>query len=172
LEKARAARYDTYFNVFACENWVRYTTCENFRLRLFVSGAGTARIAAREGVLAQTEFVLPEGGEMVLPFSPGSARAVWPEIADGARLLGGAYEADAEARDVRIVVNVCTYRREEYVRRNVAALRTGILENPDSPLGTRLCVFVSDNAGTLGALPGARIFQNPNAGGAGGSPGD
>ncbi len=163
-----AARYDTYFNVFACEKWTRYTTCANFRLRLFVSGTGVARLMARKGALAQAAFDLPAGGEVVLPFLPGSAGAVWPEIAGGARLLGGAYEADADARDVRIAVNVCTYRREEYVRRNIAALRGSILENPDSPLGTRLCVFVSDNAGTLGTQPGARVFQNPNAGGAGG----
>lgn len=161
-------RYDTYFNVFACEKWTRDTTCINYKLRIRVLGKGTARIVSRKEICAEAAFDLPDGGELVLPFEPGSSQAVWPELQGDARLLGGCYEADADAQAVRIAVNICTFRREKYVCRNVAAIRTQILENRDSPLGKRLGVFVSDNGGTLDALPGAYIYKNRNAGGAGG----
>ena len=167
-ESGGAISYDAYFNVLACEKWIRYAACANFRIRVHVAGRGRARIMAREGALSEKEFNLPGGGEIVLFFDASAAKIVWLELSGGARLASGAFEADADAREIWIAVDICTYRREECVRKTVEALRTAVIENPDSPLGGRLSIFVSDNAGTLGDLPGARVFQNRNVGGAGG----
>lgn len=163
-----AGRYGGYFNILACEKWMRYTSCTNYRLCIRVAGRGLAQVMATSGALAEQEFDLPEGGVLTLPFDPAGAKAAWLVLPEDAQLLEGAFEADAEPRDVRIAAAICTYRREGYVRKNVAALKRDILENPDSPLGGRLSLFVSDNAGTLGDLPGAQVFVNRNAGGAGG----
>ena len=51
--------------------------------------------------------------------------------------------------NVNIAVDICTFKREEYVERNMNVLKKTILENTDSPLYRHLYVLISDNAKTL-----------------------
>ena len=158
--------FDTYFNIFACALWKKYTTAEGFVLRVFCRGAGKLRVVADGKVICSAEARI---GENVMPFDPGEAQAVWLEAGAGADVQGGEFIAEeADLRDVDIALDICTYRREEYVRRNIDLIRKEIWENPESPLNGHLAVYISDNAATLGDIPGARVFINRNVGGSGG----
>ena len=74
--------------------------------------------------------------------------------------------------NVNIMVDICTFKREEYVYRNLNLLKEQILENPESPLYRHLYVHISDNAKTLdtsiadGTI--VKVSPNKNAGGVGG----
>lgn len=158
--------FDTYFNIFACAMWKKYTTAEGFALKINCRGDGELRIACPDGIIVRAPA---HDGENLLAFDAGGAQAVWLEAAPGVEVLGGEFIAErCVSRDVRLALNICTYRREEYVYRNIALLRDAVCENPASPLGRNLDIFISDNAATLSDMPGAKVFVNRNVGGSGG----
>lgn len=161
-----SASYDTYFGHFPAALWKKYTTADDFSLRLRVTGRGTARVFA-DGREIAAQDVGP--GEAAIPFNAGDAACVYLRLDSGLTLESGCFEAAAgSARDVNIALNICTYRREEFVRRNMDILRHSVWDNPDSPLGSHLSAFISDNASTLEAIPHARVATNKNVGGSGG----
>ena len=71
-----------------------------------------------------------------------------------------------------IAINICTFRREPFVKRNLELLRKYILQNPDHEMYGHLQVFISDNGKTLDipalADEQVHIVPNKNVGGAGG----
>ncbi len=89
---------------------------------------------------------------------------------------GGSYDAEADEQSLRpvdIAVNICTYRREAYVRRNIDILRKSIIGNEDHVMHGHLKVYISDNGNTLPQETGdgsddIKITGNRNVGGAGG----
>ena len=80
---------------------------------------------------------------------------------------------------VNIGIDICTYRREPYVLRNLTQLKERLLEREELNAAFHIRVYVADNGKTLGShqkiqeiCAGSqgkiRIFPNKNAGGAGG----
>lgn len=85
------------------------------------------------------------------------------------KIFGGSYSAtDIPCAQVNIGIVVCTYKREPYVRQNVARIRAFLAENQD--MVEHISVFVIDNGHTLSPsdVEGAMLFENPNTGGSGG----
>ncbi len=91
-------------------------------------------------------------------------------------LFGGAYETagqeEADARPVDLAIAICTYRREEFVERNISMLEREVFEQPRSVLHGHLKAYVADNGRTL---PPDRwdpehvvLMPNHNSGGSGG----
>lgn len=90
-------------------------------------------------------------------------------------LYGGAYETEKgekEARPARLSLGICTFRREEFVKKNVGLVLKNIIKNPRSPLYGNCEVYISDNGQTLPAdtfsNANVHLFPNKNLGGAGG----
>ena len=73
---------------------------------------------------------------------------------------------------VNIAAGICTYRREEYIKRTLHLLTDAFLHNRDSLLYGNLKIFISDNGNTLNCDKIQEEFiscvYNKNAGGAGG----
>lgn len=94
-------------------------------------------------------------------------------LEDGGTLYGGRYLTSARADEqVRAALNICTFKREEYVTRNVQNICDILLDDPKSSIRNDLEVFVVDNGQTLkGLLPEhehVHWFPNRNYGGSGG----
>lgn len=90
-------------------------------------------------------------------------------------LISGCYSADyTPSYSPYIALGICTYKREEFLIRNLQAITDNIINNHDSPLNGHIEIFVADNGNTLDNYPDVipcehiRIFPNPNTGGAGG----
>ncbi len=92
-------------------------------------------------------------------------------------LRGAFYVKEAlRRREIGIGIDICTYRRESYVERNLKSLIHGLLTGEEA--GKRLQIYVVDNGKTLGSyapvqelfstLPQLHLCENPNFGGAGG----
>lgn len=194
LNRGQSLSLDTYFNVFSIEKWIKYTRLSNLRLRLSLTGRFRVRVFCkrltadgvvsglvdeREGLGDGRDAGRDAGGvEIGLPCA-GSERGVYccelEALEDGCVFTGGAYETDlpeCELNPVSIAVDICTFRREAFVTRNIALLNDEIIQNPSSALYGCLELFISDNGQTLDAssLSGDRvhIFPNRNVGGAGG----
>ncbi len=90
-------------------------------------------------------------------------------------LLSGAYHTNAleeEINPVELVLGICTFQREEFLKKNVNLVLNQVIGNSDSPLFNHVEVYISDNGQTLSADTFAsdriHLFPNKNAGGAGG----
>lgn len=87
------------------------------------------------------------------------------EDTDVKELIDGWYETDSmPVRSPYIALGICTYKREEFLLRNVHSLMDNIINNPDSPMHNRLEVYISDNAGTI--IPGmpSSEYTDPSLG--------
>ena len=74
--------------------------------------------------------------------------------------------------ETNIAINICTFKREPFVIRNIDILHSSIIDHPDNPLYGHLQIYISDNGKSL---PKQRlnnetvhIVENKNVGGAGG----
>lgn len=97
------------------------------------------------------------------------------ESSDGAELLSGAYctEIDqGEITPVELALGICTFQREDFLKKNVNLIIRQIIENKQSPLHGHVEVYISDNGQSLAEdtfkNKKVHLFPNKNAGGAGG----
>jgi len=181
-------RFDTYFNCFSVAKWRKYTRLDNLQLQLELKGAFQVSLmhmysmytgpfenvfceqVCRAGERTTFEFDIPwEAWDRgIVCF-----RLYSLEPEDNV-YYGGRYATEVDEsrlNPVDIAIDICTFRRERFVQRNIALLKRGIIDNPDSPVHGHLDVFISDNGQTLeAALSDDRVhvFPNKNVGGAGG----
>ncbi|MEE0800072.1 MAG: glycosyltransferase [Gemmiger sp.] len=184
LSAGSQVAFDTYFNSLSSDKWRLYTTAHDFGLELQLSGRLRVRLCSRQlvndisvpTVLEETvvdceaeqsfRFAFPANAGGMLYFELQALR-------DDARYYGGRWTCEAgEEQNVKIGLDICTFKREPFVMGNIARIRRAILDNPASPMHGHLEVFVSDNGKTLdrAALNSdtVHVVANANLGGAGG----
>lgn len=90
-------------------------------------------------------------------------------------IRGGYYFTDVDEEklnEVKLALCICTFKREKEIDRNMNMIIDNLIENKESPLYHNVSVYISDNGHTLGAdrygNERIHIFENKNAGGAGG----
>lgn len=177
---------NTYFNSFSVAKWKKYTTLNNLRLRLTVTGelqlcvrhACKMNGKLRDKVIAEARICAKEKQDVAVSLPLEETAGIYyftlKAVGDRAYLWGGAYETEveeSELADVKIGIGICTFRREPYVTHNMDVLKQHILENPQNPMHGHLEVFISDNSKTLPeslTTDTIHVFPNRNLGGAGG----
>lgn len=172
--------FDTYFNLFSLAKWSKYTLAAAPEVSLTLWGSGEIFLMGtwadgREAVLDRVDYDAKETPVRLTLRIGAQSDAAYCYVGITARtdtrLLNGAWEeadGDAALRDIRLACCICTYHREEDVKRNVRKL-DGAMREPDSPLAGRLEIFVVDNGHTLNGedIP-AHVITNPNYGGSAG----
>lgn len=187
FEKKGVANFDTYFNGFSIEKWKKYTQIGQVSLVLVLQGEFeiTLRnkektnkiISNREHFSRRIRSETPH--EFVFPFNPYENKGLYcfslESFSEDARLFGGWYStelAEDQLREVNIAINICTFRREIFVKRNLNMLNEKILQNAENELSSHVHVFISDNGKTLDIVSleneKVHIVPNKNVGGAGG----
>jgi GT2 family glycosyltransferase len=187
MSKGAVIGTDTYFNVCSVGKWFTYCDIKSVILKIRYSGMVKIDVLYADYDVdgyGQSLLVCEElssdtdnGTDYEYRIEPVYSGVVYYRISalsDGARLLDSWYEAVpiGSEKDAVLALNICTYKREEFLLRNVGILKDKFLDNIDSTLYGRLKVFVTDNGNTLdcGALSSndVHICYNPNVGGAGG----
>ena len=179
---------DTYFNSFSIGKWRKYTQLENLTLRLELAGKFQVQVVHWE-MIGKKRFchVLSEkvcrasereAFDFDIPVDMSERGIVCCSLyalSEGCALYGGAYStqiAPERLNSVDIAMDICTFRREAFIERNLILLYRDIIENPDCDLYGHLDVFIADNGGTLDirhlGSDRVHIFPNKNAGGSGG----
>lgn len=144
----------TYFNRFDAPFWSRYTSASGFFLAFTAEKPGTVTVTSDpDGRREERSF--GAGESVSIDVSDDSEALV--DFVGGGAVSGGFFAKEHVPNEVRLALDICTYRREEFVRRNIEALRK-----------TQADIFVIDNASTLGAVEGAKVIPNRNVGGSGG----
>lgn len=183
--------FDGYFNFFSLDKWRKYTLIEDLWLHIELSGFSELRIMNdRREINAYSldpkerksyDIEFPYGNQKlkrVLWFRLISPEGSEPDMAG----ITGYFYTRTDRRDLRavnIVADICTFKREAYVLRNLRQLKQRILDREDLEVSRHFQIYIVDNGRTLdkhgeiseliGSLNGrATVFPNKNAGGAGG----
>lgn len=187
LPQNQTISFDTYFNSFSIEKWKEYTIIENLSLNLNVTGK--CRIDLYEATLINGEvharLLLSKDSN----FQETEITLSFPEIQslhgicyftvtsddEPCKITDGFYGTEINSESinrVKIGIGICTYKREQFILKNLKAIQDTILDNPESELRDNLEIIVSDNGETLQnynySHPKVKIFPNINAGGSGG----
>lgn len=182
----------TYFNALSIRKWREYTTAESFSLVLHLTGSGTVRLTKADtldyyprGVSDKTPVEFSWSGldktEVVID--------VPSDIDGNPSIVGFTIETDSEVilsdsywmalvpedKVRHVVLSLCTttFKKEEYVLRNVDLFNRFIANSDDEDIRSSMYMHVVDNGRTLNAeeveiAPTIKLHANPNAGGAGG----
>ena len=187
LDQYGAVEFDTYFNGISAEKLFKYTAIEKIILKLKMNGLFRITLMRKEklGPSIMTEFVSEtvvssEGQtrEFLFEFDCKNTSGMYCfkilSMENGGRYYGGEYCAEISAnkiREVKIGVDICTFKREKFVEKNIKNLTDAFLNNETSPLYRNIEIFISDNAKTLPEELNSKfihVFKNKNVGGAGG----
>ena len=179
---------NTYFNSFSIAKWAKYTRLDNLCLELDLTGAFQVQLVHWEMIGKKTfQHVFAEHVcraderqtfKLAIPMQMAARGVVCCSLyalGEECALHGGAYvtEIDPDGlNEVNIAIDICTFKREPFIERNLALLNREIIDNPDNDLHGHLDVFIADNGQTLDiprlSSDRVHIFPNKNAGGSGG----
>ena len=189
--------FDTYFNSLSVSKWRKYTTAYDFSLCVKIKGRFEITLfnsilrtrnmfddcdesaAVRNNIVYRRiiQSDVPEIFEIPYGLNDyqGALTFSLKALKDDSVYYGGWYNAAVDETtlyDVFLAVNICTFKREIYIQKNLDNLMHTVFEKADSDLFGHLRVYVSDNAHTLPIddinNEYIRIVPNKNVGGAGG----
>ncbi len=173
--------FDTYTAVFSLDKWTRYAFVGEVFLSVKAKGKFLLSIFRRfydaQGGNAQkdercyfAEFT--DETTVSLPKGEGICYFVLNAKTDG-EFYGAEFFTEKPCEnEVKLCAIICTYKREEFVKKNLKTLKERLIDDKDNALYGKFKVIVADNGQTLD--PNAfnsdeiTIFPNKNAGGAGG----
>ena len=184
---AGACDFTTFFNALSVAKWREYTVAERFWLHLELRGAACTVQQTHAGRLDTQAFDVV-GSRTQVPASDE-----WREVnlqlaidatdvlvgfrietAGALELRGSYYSAEVDkslVRPVELAIATTTFRKEDYVQKNIALVQDKILSSNESA-ARHISMHVVDNGRTLDAAAlsggGITIHPNDNVGGAGG----
>ncbi len=173
LKDGESVTFDTYYNAFSHIKYKKYTDIKRVTCKLETDGAGIARILryVKDGqpeILAEKEIA--GCGALCADVSSiedkGFLYAQFTARGDCEVVSGGWHADIGRARPVKIGIVICTYKREQYLRRNIENLRKYMNDIEHKFFD----VYIVDNAKTIDADfgDGIKVIPNSNTGGSGG----
>lgn len=178
--------FTTYFNALPVKGWKKYTSAKKFGLHVSLRGSCKITLTRADAYSFYSEPVAgseieigdSEGWQSLdieLPSSDSNVlEAFWIECDTPVELGEAYYFADVDEKDVRNVeLALCTttFKKEEFITRNVDIIKKSILGSPDD-IAEHFSMHVVDNGRSLDSevIEGDRVFLHPNdnVGGAGG----
>lgn len=180
LETGSVMRTDTYFNALSADKWKKYTSAQGFSVTIQLKGK--VRMEFYSKILVSDEIEEIKIGETIVSLDGGETTVEVPDsqmqgivyfqltALEPSVFYKGWYSCENHAvRPVKIALDICTFKREEYVLRNCRLLKNKADRDEDFK---NFEIFIIDNAKTLKreSFPNEnlRLFPNANAGGAGG----
>lgn len=172
--------FNTYFNLFSLHKWRTYTEVRDLRLHLESRGKSHLQLFActrdhKVRQLSEYELYGETSGDFEFSYNEKDD-FLWfsyEKISDDAELLYASYVTeDLPLHHPQIAIDICTFRREPYIKRNLTVLKQAILENPSCPYRDQFQIYVVDNGQTLEKeeveTDKIHLIPNINAGGSGG----
>lgn len=175
LRQNATVSFDTHFNLLSHTKYVKYCGIRNVMLRLHCRGNFYVNFYHKSpknenSLFYSTRFTDELEATLNIGSLPqtGYVYFTLTALTEG-EIYGGDYSTDTEPRNnVKLGVVICTYKREEFVHKNLRVFCEGIAADP--AFAERLHVFVIDNARTLQLPenPAYTVVPNRNLGGSGG----
>ena len=186
FKKYARSKFNTYFNSFSINKWQTYTKISSLHLKLRLKGSFVVRVFS--GVLDDKSTIdsrilmekVEGDGEKIMniPISATQNGSIFFELEaleDNCEFYGGEWLTTIEESKInaaKVAIVICTYKREEYIERNITTINDRLFANDGSSLKNDLFIYIVDNAKTLDvqkfSSPNIQVIPNMNAGGAGG----
>ena len=170
LQRGDTLDFLTYFNSFSSIKWKKYTTIKEVSVELYVQGDFEITFVLQDG--KGKKFLLSEeiaGGHYARSFpieeiEQGILGFQLRALGDAGSFISGAYYGEFATFERKTIgAGICTYKREEYVLKNIEVLRALRQKLPELEL------VVVDNGRTLNVQnPEVSVIPNKNFGGSGG----
>lgn len=178
--------FTTYFNALSVEKLKRYTSATSFSLTLETKGSGFTYIQTKADVFSSSPCEV-QGTDMGVSASSDWTVHSFDLLAEEDSILvgfkiitsgdlyirSGSYsiEFDHELRDVELMLSTTTFKKEDYIKANIAKIKDEVLGSSED-IASHFRMFVVDNGRTLDVSDlqgdGVSICPNDNVGGAGG----
>ncbi|MCR4661332.1 MAG: CDP-glycerol glycerophosphotransferase family protein [Clostridia bacterium] len=178
LNKGESISTDTYYNAFSIEKWLQYTICKSFTINLKCEGSFKLEIINKilkdDGDVEVNNLIEQEYKDNYSLNIPTVESGIIcfniTSLENGVKFLGGEIITEIEKEnETKIALNICTYKREKFVERNIGCLEEKIFKNKEYK--DYFKAFIIDNGKSLD-IPSLdkniTIFQNKNTGGSGG----
>jgi len=187
LQKNESAVFDTFFNAFSIGKWKKYTILQNLSIHLDICGDFTVTLYHKERInnvvfthtLFARFFSSKERKIITLEFPMEYSTGLYcfsiQAHSDGVTFYGGKYTTDIPRENItpiHIGLAICTYKKDQYIRKNINCLNEAILQNKTVSAHGHLSVFIADNAQSLDISDitneSIQVYPNLNVGGTGG----
>ncbi|SFH06930.1 Glycosyltransferase, GT2 family [Desulfotomaculum arcticum] len=191
LKQGARISFDTYFNCFSYSKYLRYTWVDCVGISLSLKGKFLVRlVAARLEENGQSSEVLQEHlvqfietdeFKFTQSFASDNTEGIYyielTALSDEAVFCGGHYFADEiehkhKVNPIKVAFVICTYKREDFVYRNIRTVNNYIFDNPHSSVKNDMSFFIVDNGHTIDSVQiesrFIKVFKNKNYGGSGG----
>ena len=180
--------FDTYFNSFSVGKWKKYAKIQNVYVALKFCGKMKITLIHKDKIGIETEILSRKIKEVVLESTGEEHKVYFDDVS-----TSGLYSIDLQAleatefqsgyfgtdidkiqvRPIKIALDICTFRRELFVKRNMDLLAQRVFNSERyQEFSENLEVFIIDNAQTLDIAdfkdPHIHLYANRNLGGAGG----
>lgn len=162
FNKDDIVNFNTYFNGFSIGKWKKYTNIKNVFLNLTFKGKFLIILENYELIdnkivkkcVLQKEIFSKEKTETLFDYNNFYQRGMHSFIIislEDNSVFYDAYYGTDENTDFtpKFALNICTYKREEYLLRNIQRLENNILTNKNSILFNKLNIYITDNAMTI-----------------------
>jgi len=178
---------DGYMNLFSAGKWNKYCDVHQAALNIDVKGKFEIIFYKTEERAKGLEtekihsriFHNNVRGMTTIPFNIEEAETQMYKfeiraLGDDVAFYGGYYSSIRMLRNnkVNLAVIICTFQREEFIKKNVGMFRKNFLENESSDLHGNIELFVVDNGRTLSGEAFEnkyiQLIYNKNVGGSGG----
>ncbi|WP_077612297.1 glycosyltransferase family 2 protein [Clostridium sp. Marseille-P2415] len=171
----------TYFNSISIRKWREYTKIKQIKLEGKIKGHYCLEVFERaffkDNVQDQCIFSCEQNAEDEISLDV----ALTPQHLNSMCYVKIRSISDVEVEDlhysgeetcdysIKIAMIVCTYKREEFIKRNIDQIRKRILQNGEALLRKHLDIIVVDNGQTLNdGFEDILLIKNRNTGGTGG----
>lgn len=185
LEGPAEHDFMTFFNALSVAKWVAYTGCSKYYLHIEVKGAACKIQQTHAGTFDRSPVPVDEVQFALLPSeswqsvdfallsSPDDVLLSFKVECEGDVFIRNSfyYVDEAPKRTVELALCTTTFKKEEFILRNIDLARKYILSSTD-PVAEHFTMHVVDNGRSLDAAAlshgGVVIHPNNNVGGAGG----
>lgn len=171
LERGDYIDFSTYFNAFSARKWKTYTTLNNFLIK--INGIGKFKVeiysyqlgkkgALKDAITFKNEIIMPVDLDDTDCDLIGVRLIAESEMS--IFYTGGFWTlAEATLSRKRIGISICTFKREQYILKNLEIL------NSFCKVHSEFNITVIDNGRTLvpGKIGASTVLHNPNYGGSG-----
>lgn len=172
--------YDGYFNLFYIEKHKKYTFIDTLEMVVSCSGYDQIQLMHDRDVIRTID--ISDGGRFSFPYQEYNSGVFWfkaRRVSDTAS-LEGFFEGSSsfECNLVELGINICTYKREKYVLRNMKSLVKWSGSDIVPVAFEHMHVFLIDNGRSLRDVDefnelisqnkNIEVIPNNNTGGSGG----
>ena len=176
--------FSTYFNSISNKKWRRYTVVDNIHFHMEVKGKArfifyslnTQAVGLGTVELGDVDVDNEDFEVLDYEFPQTDADILaFKIITLGQTFIRNGYYyskvEEGKIRDIHLALATTTFKKEDYIRKNVALLKEDIKKCSD-PVADHVSMIVVDNGRTLDPTElegdGVYVFPNKNVGGSGG----